>query len=286
MCYRVLLMSAPRRFAALAIGELLAGHSWNGTVLSIHKSALYILRGDDLVVSLVADEGSMTAMSVLVPMLFDTPLDDSLIGRASSRAKSRLLIADFAAIDLAACPVWSGRVAGFKPDSGTPDMLRRVKKALVKFGKFGGLLGVLAPALSAESQSLWVAAARKALEAGSFGKLVGLGPGLTPAGDDFLAGAQLAATIFGTEWPGSLTLDPGQIRAALAGTTPAGRTLLWMVLQGQFPALFVNFARAFSHASGLGLEAAVRDACSYGDSSGTDALTGFCWMASRFTHLA
>jgi hypothetical protein len=230
----------PRRFKALALGELLASHSWNGTILSIHKRAMYILRGDDLAVSIVADEGSMTAMSVLVPLLFDAPPGENLVARASSCTGSRLLVKDFAVIDLAVSPTWPSRVAGISSNSRTMDILQRVTKALAQLGKPGGLLGVLTPTHGAEGEALHMTAARQALETGSLGKLVGLGPGLTPAGDDFLAGAQLAASICRPERPSSLTLDTGQIRAAFAGTTPAGRTLLWMVLQGYFPAFLVN----------------------------------------------
>ena len=274
----------PRSFKALALGELLAGQSWKGAVLSIHKRALYILRGDDLAVSIVADDGSMTAMSVLVPPLFSVPVDESLVGRASLCTRSRILLEDFADIDIAACATWSGRVARCEPSSREMDVLDRLTKALRKYGKSGGLLGVLSSAPGAEREPAHVAAARQALQAGSLGALVGLGPGLTPAGDDFLAGAQLAVAICRPERAGSLTIDFGQIRAAFAGTTPAGRTLLWMALQGCFPALFRDFANSFNHASDAELDAAVREACAYGGSSGTDGLAGFCWMAARLAH--
>jgi len=272
----------PHRFTALARGALLAGNSWNGMVLSIHERAIYILRDDNLAVSIVANEESMTAMSVLVPLLFSAPPGENIVARVSSCTRDRLLIKDFAAIDLAACPTWSGRLPSFAPHSITIDTLQRVTKALEQFGSSRGLFGVLKQTQAAEGESPHVTAARQALQAGSFWKLVGLGPGLTPAGDDFLVGAQLAAAIFRPDRQSSFTLDSEQIRARFAGTTPAGRTLLWTVIQGHFPAPFVNFANALTQAKDIDLDAAVRGVCEYGESSGTDVLTGFCWMASRF----
>ncbi len=275
----------PRRFTALARGALLAENSWNGTVLSIHERAIYILRGDNLAVSIVADEESMTAMSVLVPLLFNAPPGEYLIARVSSCTRDRLLIKDFAAIDLTACPTWSGRLTSFASNSITMDTLQRVTEALEQFGRPRGLLEILNQKHGAErKEATHVTAARQALEAGSFVKLVGLGPGLSPAGDDFLAGVQLAVTICRPEGQNSFTFDSEQIRATFAGTTPVGRTLLWMVLQGHFPAPFVTFTNALSHANAMDLDAAVRVVCDYGESSGTDVLAGFCWMASRFIH--
>jgi hypothetical protein len=48
--------------------------------------------------------------------------------------------------------------------------------------------------------------------------------------------------------------------------------------------LNINFANALTSVNDVDLDVAVRDACANGESSGTDALTGFCWMASRFTY--
>jgi hypothetical protein len=268
-------------FTALARGALAAGHSWHGTILSLHERAIYILRGDGLAVSIVADEESMTAMSVLVPPLFDERPGRSLSARASFCSGSRLLVKDLAVIDLATCPAWAGRVASLRPLPGMKKAVRLVTQALGRYGKPGGLLGALTSIRGSETEAPHLSAARKALASGRLERLVGLGPGLTPAGDDFLAGALLAAAICGRNRPDLLPLDAEEIKAALPGTSPAGRTLLWMALQGRFPAFLVRFAGALTARSGADLSDAVRDACAHGESSGTDALAGFCWMAIR-----
>ena len=106
--------------------------------------------------------------------------------------------------------------------------------------------------------------------------MVGCGPGLSPSGDDFLTGALLA-------FAGS-ALFRGKIERALPGTTAPGRTLLWMALQRQFPAYLVEFVDVVSAADSAGaVVAAARAACARGETSGTDALAGFCWqmMAER-----
>ena len=67
--------------------------------------------------------------------------------------------------------------------------VRQLHEALVAHGKTGGLLGVL----DGTPGNPFVDTARSALSSGRHDALVGLGPGLTPAGDDFLTGALLAS---------------------------------------------------------------------------------------------
>ena len=118
---------------------------------------------------------------------------------------------------------------------------------------------------------------RKSLEEGRPEELVGSGPGLTPAGDDFLTGAILASDA-------SVVLDRARLERVLPGTTPHGRTLLWMALQGRFPAYLVDFIDTVTgnDVSFGAISRAVQAACAHGGMSGTDALAGFCWHKGAF----
>lgn len=102
--------------------------------------------------------------------------------------------------------------------------------------------------------------------------LVGLGPGLTPAGDDFTCGL-LAACGRTEDWAGG-------VRSLLGRTTPAGSTLLGCALEGQFAdalcALAAALAAGDTRAAGHAMDAL----CGMGHSSGMDTLTGYLFGLS------
>ncbi len=110
--------------------------------------------------------------------------------------------------------------------------------------------------------------------------LVGLGIGLTPSGDDFLAGALLGeriALLAGSGRP-PLLIDREEIAGALAGTSAAGATLLRLALHDSFPAYLLDLAREVVAARGPAeVLAAVRRAATHGETSGSDACTGLWW---------
>ncbi len=259
-------MSGPvRRFAASDQGSLIGPYEWTGVVLAAHTRVVNVLREDGLVVSFVADPGAMAAMSVLVQSSFFQP-GNTLPGRGVVRKGPNIEIADIAQIDLTQSRPWEGTIDEAAISDLPVERVSAVHDALLAHGKADGLLGILSAGMPANP---FVRKAREALSERRFEELVGLGPGLTPAGDDLLTGALLVSAGL----PGRR-----QIEAALSGTTPGGRTLLWMALRRSFPAYLVAFADSVSHAgSAHEVGDAVRAACAHGETSGTDSLTGFCW---------
>jgi len=261
-----------RRFVAGARGELTGDAPWTGRVLSLHSRALNILRADGLAVSVVADRISMSAMGVLAIGLFETPLDTKLMDTAVGMADAVITFDSFATIDCAHCPTWEGTVAPEAVRSMPAEIVHAIQDGLFIHGRPGGLLGILR---SGPAENAFVTRGRKSLEGGRLEELVGSGPGLTPSGDDFLTGALLASSA-------SVSFMRARLERVLPGTTPAGRTLLWMALRGRFPAYLVDFIDAAARAiSADAVGSAVRAACAQGETSGTDALAGFCWQMLR-----
>ncbi|MET9266401.1 DUF2877 domain-containing protein [Amycolatopsis sp. NPDC004079] len=109
-------------------------------------------------------------------------------------------------------------------------------------------------------------AARKAAEG-----LVGLGPGLTPAGDDFLSGLALVAAQ-----PGSRTTGfPRLSEKVLARTTLLSATTLREARTGRArESLLDLLRRLLEPGSGTGLAGAVARVAAIGHTSGTDLLSG------------
>jgi len=106
-------------------------------------------------------------------------------------------------------------------------------------------------------------------------RLAGLGPGLTPAGDDFLVGVMLWAwlanpdpaafcrVVAETAAPRTTTLSAAWLRAAAQGQCSAAWHQLLAVLSNKEP-----------------LEPAVQNVLAHGATSGADTLAGFLGLAA------
>jgi hypothetical protein len=121
--------------------------------------------------------------------------------------------------------------------------------------------------------------------------LVGLGPGSTPSGDDFITGVLLGEEALKLLQPAEAkavahNLEPvipspegkEELWLALNRTNDAGKTLLWQALQGRFPNYLIETLRSVSDAGGKqDIVNAVEKAVGRGATSGTDALAGFLY---------
>ncbi len=117
-------------------------------------------------------------------------------------------------------------------------------------------------------------------------RLVGLGVGMTPSGDDFLVGFLAARALAGRDGPDQQAR--GIIEERTGGTTPVGATIVRQALAGHFPGYLIDVVHALvaltattndsmgSIAAGAGwsVAALVDAAARHGHSSGLDALTG------------
>jgi hypothetical protein len=102
--------------------------------------------------------------------------------------------------------------------------------------------------------------------------LVGLGPGFTPAGDDFLSGVLLAECLLS----GLPPAQPGVVAIGerLATTTPGGAALLRVALAGYPPHFQYRIVAAMGTED---VEGALDRAVRHGHSSGLDFLAGLIW---------
>jgi hypothetical protein len=113
--------------------------------------------------------------------------------------------------------------------------------------------------------------------------LSGLGPGLTPAGDDFLVGVLAACKRWMNQPPSSF----GAFLAGAVSKTGKGRTwlsseLLKCAAGGEFAQSIRDVVTA---AHGPELTKAVARAASFGHTSGSDSLGGILWMAETALNL-
>ncbi len=112
--------------------------------------------------------------------------------------------------------------------------------------------------------------------------IAGLGPGLTPSGDDLLVGIMIAVTV----WPGiGRGHHPGEVRNVLAGaalpcTTRISGAYLDAARCGWAAEPWHDLLRALTGPPD-GIRTTARRLLRIGETSGADALTGFCWAWRR-----
>jgi hypothetical protein len=114
--------------------------------------------------------------------------------------------------------------------------------------------------------------------------LLGLGPGLTPAGDDFVGGAFFARamlTAAGSSATGWRQAAEIVREAASRSTHPISAVLLGDLLAGEGWAPLHDLARALASDDEAAATAAARRLVRLGHSSGWDLLAGFVAGAAR-----
>jgi len=109
--------------------------------------------------------------------------------------------------------------------------------------------------------------------------LAGLGPGLTPAGDDYLVGLMAGLRV----WPGLLEnggLSPGEVcqiilEATESRTTLLSNAFLHTAKEGLFGENWHELLAELARGEAIEIQRAVKRILSSGATSGADALAGF-----------
>lgn len=305
----------PGRFiiAAASAGSAFPAEPFTFTIHSIFRSALNLRITPNLpLISFVADARHAHPRGVVVPcsrfdtwslehclhgwfdgncLSFDvTDAPRVLIGHSRSDVEERApAIVPSAALSsalfLASTLVASGRRAR----GSVPIFLGTELEA--DHDAFTALLQSSATRLSPAFDVHSIAAALHAVE-----RLIGLGPGLTPAGDDFLCGFLIARRALAHRDERDLLFldDFGwALRNLLRQTNEISAAFLASAADGRFSAALVAFARAVgaitdsidgpasvSAESADALSAAVSTLCSIGHGSGLDAAEGFLYGLS------
>ncbi len=105
--------------------------------------------------------------------------------------------------------------------------------------------------------------------------LAGLGGGLTPSGDDFLAGLMLWAWLAHPDPDGFCR---AVVDTAAELTTTLSAALLRAAARGECSAPWHALLAGLADEDDAALTAAAESVLSHGATSGADALTGFVWM--------
>ena len=118
---------------------------------------------------------------------------------------------------------------------------------------------------------------------GAAARLVGLGPGLTPAGDDFLCGFMYAGrcrAVARASRSRLLARFDKAVGGLLGRTTDISAAMLRGALAGRVSCALTALAEACAGVAGSDLEGAILRLAAVGHSSGLDAATGFFYGAT------
>lgn len=282
-------------------GAFVDDFSGRAVVASVYSKAVNLLLPSGLLLSIIRSEDELSAFSVLVPELFSSGIAVSGLFKPGTEVyiTGGTVRTENIVVDSGGAELWDGSINSNAYKS-EPNIVAVLEGALIKYGKRGGLLGVIDKSCESnifERKALDVLAG--ALESvtsectsGSpvlhgISGLVGLGVGFTPSGDDFISGVILGEDVVkkslrlsGKQVKGTGNfpiVDRVSIEKALKKTSYGGRTLLWQVLRDQFPFYMVKLANSLLTEGPSEIAASVSMTVTHGETSGTDFLTGFLW---------
>jgi hypothetical protein len=277
----------PALSIARPVGDLLAARPFAARVPAVFERAcLLVTPGRDV-------------LSLVLPAIGDGPLNivvaaeagafDGLAAGMPARLEGDGLIVGGVQVTLAGAASWEPR-----PDwqrlraegAAEPHRLAELSQTALARAPGDSLPALLAPAAGqtaatrprAEVEALRagaaeLAAARAGGRAGlaaAAARLAGLGGGLTPAGDDFLAGAMLRAWL---DDPAPGAFCQAVLAAAEPRTTLLSAALLGAAARGECSAAWHRLLAGL--AAGKPLLPAVDAVLAQGHTSGADALAGF-----------
>ena len=280
------LRTAQARSAEAALLQRLA-HGWfEGDVHSVFEKAVNIrcAESDELITLVAAamDNGPNTIVLELAHFA-DTGIE---IGDHVSAAADVLSIDRKLNVLLTGAAAWrQPRRARLCTDDQLRERLATVLRELEKRGAVGGM--VADPTRSAVSRrtsdklhhlsEMLVAALKRddlaaALDAAR--QIIGLGPGLTPSGDDFLVGLLLAIGVAPTPQPWFETFRAAAVEMSKSATNAISHMAIRKAAEGEARESIGRLLRELLGRDQTGLLPALDDVLAIGFSSGTDIAWG------------
>lgn len=263
-------VAATRVCEALGTARDPAGRRREVAIEGIYRSAINLRTDDGDLVTIAVDGVGGLPHGILVRGVVDFRVLGIRAGPHDGIGNGAVGLGNAFSVDLTSAASWSARLPRLDP--GPWRQHRAAVRALAAAHHAGtGLAHV--PGGRPGLRALGVAIAREdhiaAVEAAR--QLIGLGPGLTPSGDDALAGVEAALHVAGHRLAGFL-------HAALADidqrTTTVSAAMLRHAARGDAPERLHRLMSTVLAPSPAGLADAVRATVEWGATSGCDTLAG------------
>lgn len=261
-------------------------------VLSVFDNAWNLVAADGRVFALVTRDIGDGPLNIVLP----AQLPHLLLPRAGAPASidvERLRLGEIeiglACADWNPCPNWEGLRARYPAMCARAPALLRVARQLAPSL---GLLALLEPdPLASPSVPRILVAFRQALADLPPGEMwlpsrvervaaqvAGLGWGLTPSGDDWLAGMLVWAWL---AHPHPQEVGAAVVAAAVPRTTTLSAALLRSAANGECDAAWQDLLAALASDQSSSLETLTRTVLAHGETSGADMLAGFLYSVGQ-----
>jgi hypothetical protein len=253
----------------------------------MYSKAVNLLHPGRFFISFLPDSVGMSVFGLVVPEVLNIS-SDLLYEGVKVRWTGKSFIFDDFRIDTGGAVLWEGVITREIASEITPEIIKDFLAEYIERAPAEGL----APVVTGGSRNIHSRFALRLLGKDMEGQgdkvppdlsgFVGLGPGFTPSGDDFLTGVLLGEQIQG-RWRKSLRgeslrrvkVPVDSIRQALPGTSCGGGTLLLGALEGRFPAYLL---RSMEQLASGDVSGSLETIGSHGATSGWDAAAGFLWF--------
>ena len=249
----------------------LAGRT-DWSILSHHHHACNLLADDGTLVALVSEAHGNGPFHIVVPgARFDT------ITTASPVAWSDLQIhIGHCTIDLRTTHLWHPRLAEVTALEPTDFLLAHLSPLQSASPLYTGLPALVARAQRGmhRLQSGLIQHNEQFIAEGTK-QLAGLGPGLTPAGDDFLVGLLAALTAWPARWPATAAIRQQIATCARPHTTRLSGTWLAQAGVGHFGEAWHQLVATLNAGVSTTTVETLTAMAMTGATSGIDALCGF-----------
>lgn len=272
---------APQRFletagvASMALASVLRRPARPARIIGAFPAAIYLDAGD-LVVAVVTRDAVRLANAVVIPMpSTEAPFSQFGASTVSNLGQGSVTIGSLC---VRATRWWDPAVRLGAVD---PPTVR------AQVAELGSLLAGEArqPAVAIPAGLVDACRAHDLPAAVSYARaLVGLGPGLTPSGDDLLSGMLAALRVFGGDTAFADAAGAAVAALATARTTSISATLLRLACAGQVAEEAAGVLWAI--ATGEALEPPVRTLLGIGHTSGADVAAGLLAGAVAATGMA
>jgi hypothetical protein len=283
---------------AASIGSAVPLDNFNATIQSVFDSSLNLRLAHEgrLITILISDHYELPQgirLDKKIPLPYLTP-SASLISNVGLRAACRGGILRFGSssltIDLRGAPIWEGRIpaltrpierAAWSIIWKTLNQQQRLKGTdLIVDDLFQLDTGPLLTRKLSQPVLQLIAAAERLdaqIAKDAAQKMIGLGPGVTPSGDDVLIGFLAGLHSTAENEPERLAFIQtfGESLSLLSKeTNEISRTYLHHAIHGQFSSSMIALLDAINNGAEEQLLAALKDAMRVGHSSGMDSVTG------------
>jgi len=254
----------------LDLAHLSTRHHWS--ILSSHRHACNLVADDGRIIALVDEAHGNGPFHLLVPQSrFDTiPLGASIHWQTGAIKLAHLTI------DLQRAQPWNPQIPRQNQPLVMAPLSRYRSLATMRSPLYSGSPPLVERAQNAimHLQHGVIQRNNTEFQQGVDG-LVGLGPGLTPAGDDFLLGLLVAFTLHAHEHPDYARYGMAIVDSAAQASTRLSATWLAYAQQGRFGETWHRLIGLLNGGEAQEISDSVHTILSSGATSGADALCGF-----------